>query len=139
MVEFVECKRPDLKNILMDLAFQIAKRSKDNKMQVGCVIADENLERILGFGWNGGARGQSDEREGDGQGQSNLIHAEINALIKTDYSIPNKVVFLTHTPCRVCAKVLVNAKIERLFYKVEYNGPHGLDILQKAGIIIEKL
>jgi dCMP deaminase len=123
----------------MNLACDIAKRSKDTKLKVGCVIADENLERILGFGWNGGARGQSDERESIDPGQSNLIHAEVNALIKTDYSIPNKVVFLTHAPCKVCAKVLVNAKIERLYYKIEYNGPHGLDILQKAGIIIEKI
>ena len=130
--------KPELVTIFMDLALRLSGQSKDSKLKVGCVITDENLERILGLGWNGGAKGQSDQRESDEPGQSNLIHAEVNALIKTDYSIPNKVVFLTHAPCRVCAKVLVNAKISKLYYKNMYRDESALAILKDAGIIVEQ-
>lgn len=129
----------ELKSIIIKFIQDLAQRSEDDRLKVGCVITDENTERILGFGWNGGAKGQSDQPESLEEGKSNLIHAEINALIKTDYSIPNKVVFITHSPCRVCAKVLVNAKIKKLYYINDYRDLSALDILTNAGILVERV
>jgi dCMP deaminase len=131
--------KKSLKSIIMEFTVNLSLRSEDERLKVGCVVTDENLEKILGFGWNGGARKQSDQPESLEEGKSNLIHAEINALIKTDYSIPNKIVFLTHSPCRVCAKVMVNAKIKKLYYLNDYRDLSALDILKDAGIMVERL
>jgi len=125
-----------LESIMMNLAHSLAQRSLDPKKKVGCVVTDEKMERVLGMGYNAGAKGQSDERESMDSGCSNLIHAEVNALIKTDYSIPNKKVFLTLSPCRVCAKMLVNAGISEVYYNELYN-ESALEILTTAGIRVK--
>lgn len=130
--------RPDLKQIMMNLAEDLAQRSKDHKYKVGCVVTDEDLSRVIGMGYNGGAKGQSDKRESSDPGCSNLIHAEINALIKTDYSIPNKIIFITHSPCRVCSKVIVNAGVKKLYYKNLYDSS-SFDILESANIRVRQL
>lgn len=126
--------RPTLKQIMMELAHSVANRSHDPKHKVGCVVTDEHMERVLGFGYNGGAKGQSNERDSMEEGKSGFIHAEVNALVKTDYSIPNKKVFLTMSPCRVCAKLLVNAGVKEVYYSKVYD-VSALEILTKAGII----
>lgn len=128
--------RPSLEDIFMELAERLSQRSKDPKIQVGCVICDERLERVIAIGYNGGARGQDDGRESMEQGKSGLIHAEANALVKCDYSIPNKIVFLTHSPCTVCAKMLVNAGVKKLYFKNKYD-EKPLNILRTAGIYVE--
>jgi dCMP deaminase len=128
-----------LETILMRFALNLRERSVDLRLKVGCVITDDSMTQVLGFGWNGGARGQADEPESSEAGKSNLIHAEINALIKTDYKIQNKIVFITHAPCRVCAKVLVNANISKLYYIWDYRDTSALDILKKAGIVVQKV
>lgn len=124
---------------MMDIAETLAEQSKDPNLKVGCVITDEHGERPLGWGWNGGARGQSDERESSEPGQSGLAHAEVQALIKTDYSIPNKVVFVTTAPCSMCAKILVNARVHSVYYKNVYRCDKGIDILYKAGVYCFKV
>ena len=132
--------RPTLQRIMMQLAHSLSKRSKDPKTKVGCVICDEDLERVVSIGYNGGAKGQSDERDSDEPGQSNLIHAEANALVKCDYSIPNKVVFLTHSPCVVCSKMLVNAKVKKVYYSEPFRDwKESKKILENAGINVEWL
>ena len=125
--------RPSLDAIMMGLAESLANRSHDPKHKVGCVITDSKRERVLGMGYNGGARGLSNARDSMVSGHSGLIHAEANALIKCDYSHPEKVVFVTLSPCKVCAKMLVNAGATEVYYKEIYEY-QALRILDKAGI-----
>lgn len=117
----------------MNLAHMIAARSHDPKHKVGCVVTDINRERVLGFGYNGGAKGQSNKRDSMYEGKSGFIHAEVNALVKTDYSVPDKIIYLTLSPCKVCAKLLVNAKVKEVYYSKVYD-MSSLKILEKAGI-----
>lgn len=122
----------------MQLAKLMASRSLDPRLKVGCVITDEHFERVLGLGLNGGARNQSDLPESDIPGASKLIHAEVNALIKCDNTVPNKIVFLTHAPCKICAKMLVNARVKKVYYSEIYRDVSGLDVLKNASVEIEK-
>lgn len=131
--------RPSYETIFMQLAKLMASRSLDPRLKVGCVITDEHFERVLGLGLNGGARGQSDNPESDIPGASKLIHAEVNALIKCDNTVKNKIVFLTHAPCKVCAKTLVNAGIKKLYYCEIYRDISGLEVLKNANVGIEVL
>ena len=125
--------RVSLDEIMMGLAFMLASRSHDPKRKVGCVITDKHREKVLGMGYNGGARGLSNERDSMEKGSSGFVHAEANALVKCDYSHPDKVMFLTLSPCKVCAKLIVNARVSEVYYAEIYDYMP-LRILDKAGI-----
>jgi len=75
------------------------------------------------------------------QGQSGFIHAEINALIKCDYNNPKKKkMYLTLSPCDVCAKAIVNAGIDEVIFSRKYEySEEALNILNDAGIIVRCL
>ena len=69
-----------------------------------------------------------------------MIHAEINALIKLDYNNPKrKKLYLTLSPCRMCAKAIVNSGIEEVVYKEGYRDPSGINLLKECGIIVRKI
>jgi dCMP deaminase len=64
-----------------------------------------------------------------------MIHAEINALLKLDYNNPkNKIMYLTLSPCRMCAKAIVNAGINEVVYSELYRDSSGLHILKDCGV-----
>jgi dCMP deaminase len=69
-----------------------------------------------------------------------LIHAEINALIKCDYNNPkDKKMYVTLSPCCVCAKAIINAGIKEVVYKEKYKDSSGIDILQSCGISVRSV
>jgi len=123
----------------MDLAFTLAKQSKDQKMQVGCVITSLDRYHIRGFGYNGGAIGGSNQRDSMEAGRSGMICAEINALVKcSDIKGPN-VLFCTHVPCSNCSKIIINAgHLKEVYYVHDYDS-NAKEILSKANIKLEKL
>ena len=64
-----------------------------------------------------------------------MIHAEINALLKMDYNNPkDKTIYVTLSPCRQCAKAIINAGVSRVVYDEEYRDPAGVDLLWNVGI-----
>ena len=72
-------------------------------------------------------------------GESGMIHAEINALLKLDYNSPkNKKMYVTHFPCRMCAKAIINAGVSEVVYVEEYRDLSGVELLKNAGIIVRK-
>ena len=69
-----------------------------------------------------------------------VFHAEENILgklLEEGVSAKGGSLFLTHSPCMQCAKLLVKAKIQNLYYKSEYRSNDGLNFLRKAGIHVE--
>ena len=69
-----------------------------------------------------------------------MIHAEINALIKLDYNNPKrKKLYLTLSPCRMCAKAIVNSGIEEVIYKEAYRDVSGVSLLEECGIIVRHI
>ena len=130
--------RPVWDEIWMNFAHSIAKRSCDSKYQVGAVIVNSENTQVLSIGYNGDQKGGSNKRESTKTGQSGFIHAEINALIKMDYNNPcKKKLYLTLSPCDVCAKAIVNAGIDEVIYsKLYQHGKNGIIILNQAGILV---
>ena len=113
----------------------IAKRSYDPRFQVGAVIVSEDNCQVLAIGYNGNYAGGPNEVESSNPGESGMIHAEINALIKLDYNNPKKKkLYLTLSPCRTCAKAIVNAGIDEVIYSEAYRDTSGVEILKKSGI-----
>ena len=129
--------RPDWDTIWISFAHTIAKRSPDPKHKVGAVIVNDENTQVLSIGYNGDQKGGPNERESMKVGGSGFIHAEINALIKCDYNYPKrKKMYLTLSPCRTCAKAIVNAGISEVIYDKKYEQSDGLEILIDAGIIV---
>jgi dCMP deaminase len=119
----------------------ISQRSSDTKLKVGAVIVPFDNTGVLSLGYNGDEKGGSNIRESECSGNSGFIHAEINALIKLDFNNPKpKKMYITHSPCRMCAKAIINADIKEVYYVEEYtNDFAGIKLLQEHNIKTTKI
>ena len=133
-------QRPTWPETWMKIAWSISDRSYDPRLKVGAIVVSDDNTRLLSLGYNGNYRGGPNEPESDTPGQSGMIHAEVNALIKCDYNFNRKkIMYLTHSPCVSCAKLIVNADIASVIYDVEYRDLLGLQILTNSGIHVNRL
>jgi dCMP deaminase len=133
--------RPPFEAIYMKLALMMAKRSTCERLQVGCVITTEDFSNVLGIGYNGNAKGFPNKCSRSTPGNCGDLHAEDNALLKVN-SGPEiaKIAFITHQPCEMCAKRLVNkGGFKKVYYLNPYRLTEGLDVLKFAGIEVIKL
>jgi len=123
----------------MNCATTISDRSYDPRYKVGAMIVTSDNTQVLAVGYNGNYAGGPNSIESDIPGESGMIHAEINALLKMDYNNPkDKIVYVTLSPCRGCAKALINSGIKKVVYKDLYRDTSGVDLLESAGILVEK-
>ena len=131
--------RPTWDNVWMDFAKSVSKRSYDPRHRVGAVIVTNDNTQVLAIGYNGNYSGGPNKVESIDPGCSGMIHAEINALIKLDYNNPKrKKMYVTLSPCRDCAKAIVNGGIDEVIYDEEYRDISSLDIFKDADIEFRK-
>jgi dCMP deaminase len=129
--------KPDripLEEVYMRMAEELAKRSTCARTQVGSVIATGDLTQVLGIGYNGNARGLPNACDGTEPGRCGCIHSEANALIKAGAQTLGKVMFVTFSPCVMCAKMIVNSNVARVYYRNAYRDASGLDVLRLGGV-----
>ena len=125
-------------SIWMILSQMVGQRSHHPVHKVGCVIVSADNTQVLSIGYNGNYKGGANEADSTLPGMSGLIHAEINALLKMDYNNPKgKIMYITLSPCVMCAKAIVNAGIDKVYYLETYRDRDGIELLQKAGIHVE--
>lgn len=127
--------RPPLYEVYMRMAEELAKRSTCARLQVGTVITDSALEHVLSIGYNGNVRGFPNRCDSDEPGKCGCIHSEQNALVKARGDVPDKVAFVTASPCIMCAKLMVQAKVTHVFYREVYRDNGGLGVLEQAGVV----
>jgi len=124
----------------MSVAHIISNRSYDQRLKVGAIVVSEDNSQMLSIGYNGNYKGGPHIHESSTPGQGGFIHAEVNALVKCDFNFPKKKhMYLTHSPCRACSKLIVNAEISRVVYDIEYRDISGLEILTSVGIEVFSL
>lgn len=71
-----------------------------------------------------------------------VLHAETNAIAKLARSTEsglNASMFITHSPCLDCAKLIYQSGISNVFYRDSYRSEDGIEFLKKSGVIVEKL
>jgi dCMP deaminase len=90
---------------------------------------------VVAIGYNGNARGFPNRCDSTEAGRCGCIHSEMNALVKSPGDLPDKVAFVTASPCVMCAKLMVQAKVSHLFYREAYRDPAGLEVLERAGVV----
>jgi dCMP deaminase len=126
-------------NLWIEFANLVSKRSSDQKMKVGCVIVTRDNTKVIAIGYNGDQKGGSNKRESILSGESGFIHAEVNALIKANYDlIQDKIMYLTHSPCRMCAKAIINSEVKEVYFQNIYE-EESILLLNKHGIKTQKI
>ena len=123
--------RIPLYEVYMRMAEELAKRSTCSRLQVGTVVTDQLLENVLAIGYNGNARGLDSSEPGS----CGCIHSEMNALVKAPGSLRDKVVFISASPCVMCAKLIINSGVTHVFYRKPYRDPSGIEVLAQGGVM----
>jgi len=143
--------RPTWENICMNLAEQISYRStcSNPDRKVGCVIVDGNHQRVLAWGYNGVAKGEDHACEYDPMRPAKVnesgyrcscVHAEQNALAKMNTFEPcRKIMYITLSPCMMCARLIINAGIDTVIVNSLYNDSAPIDLLVRSGIDVRIL
>lgn len=127
--------RPNWDKTWMAVAKTFADRSYDPRHKVGAIVVNADNTQMLSMGYNGNYSGGPNEPESLEPGHSGMIHAEINALLKMDYHHPcEKVMYVTLSPCRACAKAIINSHIKEVVFNELYRDPSGIELLESAGI-----
>ncbi|HEY1419242.1 MAG TPA: deaminase [Candidatus Dormibacteraeota bacterium] len=126
--------RIPLEEVYMRMAEELAKRSTCARLQVGTVITTPDLTQVLGIGYNGNARGLPNRCDSTEPGACGCIHSEQNALIKAGAGLAGKVMFVSASPCVMCAKMIINTNVGRVYYRQAYRDPAGLDVLRQGGV-----
>ena len=70
-----------------------------------------------------------------------VLHAESNAIAKLARSNDSGLdadIFITHSPCMECAKLIFQSGIRRVFYGQDYRSDEGIEFLKKSGVTVEK-
>jgi dCMP deaminase len=133
--------RPSFEELYLSLAFGMSQRSTCVRLQVGTVITSTDYRQVLAVGYNGNASGLPNRCDSETPGACGCLHSEENAAIQcqSPRSV-EKIVFVTHLPCALCAKRLLNlGGVRRVFYGEEYRKRDSIEILGSAGIEIQQL
>ncbi len=142
--------RPDIDEYFLKIASVVAERSTCRRHNVGAVAVRN--KHILTTGYNGAPAGAKDCLElgclrdelGIPSGERHEIcrgvHAEQNVIIQAalhGVSLEGCTIYCTHTPCVLCAKMLVNARIKRFVSFGKYNDEGFLSLFREADIEID--
>lgn len=143
--------RPPWDDYFMEIAEVVKKRSTCIRRQVGAIIVSD--KRVLASGYNGAPSGiEHCEQSGCLRDKLNIpsgerhelcrgLHAEQNAIIQAALhgaSIKGSTIYVTHMPCIICAKMIINAGITRIVFKGEYPDSFSEEMLREAGILLQK-
>jgi dCMP deaminase len=105
--------------VYMEMAKLVAQLSYCSKRKVGALIVKDR--NIVAYGFNGTVNGMDNVCEGaDGKTLSNVVHAEMNAVIKAGTECNGADMYITLFPCEPCVKLMAQAGIRRVFYFQEH-------------------
>jgi dCMP deaminase len=125
----------------MRMALEWSKLSHCTRKKVGALIVREGM--IISDGYNGTPSGfPNDCEDANGLTHWYVLHAEANAIMKVARSTNNAkgaTLYLTHSPCRECSKLILQAGIQRLVFLDAYKDPSGLELLKEGGVLITRL
>lgn len=124
----------------LNLAKEWSKLSYSTRKQVGAIIVKNGM--IISDGFNGTPSDFPNICE-DEEGKTLwfVLHAEANAILKCarfGNSCDEGTLYLTMSPCKDCAKLILQSGIKRLVYIEDYKDLTGLEFLKESKIEISK-
>lgn len=125
--------RPLIQEVYSNFATEISKRSTCNELHVGAIVTSADFERIYSVGYNGGIKGGDNKCDNVGI-KCGCIHAEVNAMIKCSVIDKQKIMFVTTSPCEMCAKLIINAGFKAVYFSSLWKSTEGIFLIMKGGI-----
>ena len=144
-------QRPDIDEYFLKIASVVGERATCRRHHMGAIAVRD--KHILTTGYNGAPAGAKDclelgclrDQNGIASGTRaeicRAIHAEQNVIIQAGLhgvSLEGATVYCTHTPCVLCAKMLVNARIKRFVTFGKYADDTFIELFKEAGIQFDK-
>jgi dCMP deaminase len=125
----------------MDTAERFGALSTAKRLQVGAIVVKDN--RIISIGYNGMPSGWDNECEDENfKTKPEVLHAEENAIAKlasSHESGKGAEIYITHSPCMNCAKLIYASGIAKVYYKHKYRSEDGIHFLEKCGLEVKRL
>ncbi len=145
-------QRPGWDRYFMEIATVVAKRSTCLRRRVGALLVLN--KRILSTGYNGAPAGlrhcgeigclreQLNVPSGERHELCRGLHAEQNSIIQAavhGVAINGAVLYCTHYPCAVCAKMLINAGVRSMVLTQNYPDELAKNLFAEAGLKIKTI
>ena len=144
--------RPSWDEYFMGITEMVAQRSTCLRRKVGAILVRD--KRIIATGYNGAPAKVSHcldigclrEQQGIPSGERHELcrglHAEQNAIIQAalhGFSIEGATLYCTNMACAICSKMLINARIEKIYYKEGYADSLSSLLLAEAQVPVVQL
>lgn len=144
--------RPDWDTYFMEMASLASRRSSCLRRAVGAVLVRD--KRLLATGYNGVPSGVThcemtgclreklQVPSGERHELCRGLHAEQNAIIQAalhGVSTKGAVLYCTTLPCIICAKMLINAGVRKVYYLDGYSDSLTGEMLAEVGLELLRL
>ena len=155
-------------NLYMDWAKRCSELSHARRLHVGAVIVKDDSVISYGYngmpaGWDNDCEntvfvldeevmgtdmislGYTQTENGNWvklKTKPEVLHAESNAiakLAKSSNSGVGSTIFVTHSPCMECAKLIAQSGISSVYYNENYRDDAGIRFLEKSGVEVTKV
>jgi dCMP deaminase len=139
-------------NLYMDWAHRAAELSHARRLNVGAVVVKDDT--VISYGYNGMPAGWDNNCEDEVvvetdekfikalKTKSEVLHAESNAIAKLAKSSNSGIgadIFITHSPCLECAKLIYQSGISRVWYRDQYRDDSGVRFLERSGVEVKQI
>lgn len=129
----------------MDQAKMVATRATCDRLHVGAVIVRD--KRIISTGYNGSVAGDLHCQDVGCYVVNGhcirTIHAESNAILqcaKFGVSTDGASIYVTHYPCLLCSKQIIQAGIKQIYYAEGYRiDPYAAELLKQANVEVVQI
>ena len=143
-------KRPSWDEYFMKAACLVSERATCLRRKVGAVLVKD--KRILATGYNGAPsrithcettgclREQLKVPSGERHELCRGLHAEQNVLVQAalhGVSTKESILYITCSPCIICAKMIINAGIKKVVCREHYPDKMTEDFFKEAGVVLE--
>jgi len=121
--------------LYLDIVKRIAEESYCKRLKVGALIVKDG--NIISFGYNGTPTGMPNICEEDNVTLPYVLHAESNAITKackSPISTEGATLYLTHSCCVECAKLIIQSGIKKVYYIQRYRDLNGVNLLKNLGM-----
>lgn len=128
-------------DMYMDIAERLSIESHAIRAKVGAIYVTPT--GIISVGINGlKPNGSNICEDATYKTLPQVIHAEENCFSKMlDHGISSKngTIFITHQPCYICSRLILNGGTTSVYYRNDYGDNRGIDLLTSNGVTVQKV
>jgi dCMP deaminase len=131
-------KQQKLDKTFINIAKEVGTLSHCTRSKVGAVLVKDG--NVISFGYNGTPAGMDNGCEENDVTKDEVIHAEMNAILKAAKSgnaVDGSTLYLSLSPCQNCCKLIIQSGIKRVVYLEGYRDLKPIEFLSKF-IEVEK-